>query len=93
MLAAALPGLRFLSKLPTGVTIFTHRDGSWARLDNGTVAQAGDQQIWNAVEVAYEQWEGLGRPARVQFTISVQPDSQHIRLEGRGVEWTLPRVP
>lgn len=93
VLAAALPGLRFLSTLPTGVTIFTHLDGSWARLDNGTVAQGGDQQIWNAVEAAYEQWNDLSRPKRDLFSISVEPESQHIRLEGRGVEWVLPRVP
>lgn len=93
VLAAALPGLRFLTKLPTGVTIFTHLDGSWARLDNGRVAQAGQQQIWDAVEAAYEQWEDLSRPTRGHFTISVEPDSQHIRLEGRGVEWALPRMP
>jgi protein-L-isoaspartate(D-aspartate) O-methyltransferase len=93
VLAAALPGLRFLSKLPTGVTIFTHLDGSWARLDNGTVAQAGDQQIWNAVEAAYELWKDLGRPTRDQFSISVESDSQHIRIEEHGVEWTLPTAP
>ncbi|MFF0264696.1 methyltransferase domain-containing protein [Kribbella sp. NPDC004536] len=93
VLAAALPGLRFLSKLPSGITIFTHLDGSWARVDNGTVAQAGDQQIWNAVEAAYEQWDHLGRPTREQFSIAVKPDSQHIRLEGRGFEWALPPTP
>ncbi|TDD56841.1 methyltransferase domain-containing protein [Kribbella antibiotica] len=93
VLAAALPGIRFLSKLETGVTIFTHLDGSWARLDNGTVAQAGDQQIWNAVEAAHKRWDDLGRPTRDMFSISVKPESQHIRLEGHGVEWALPRVP
>lgn len=93
VLSAALPGLRFLTKLAeSGITIFTDADGSWARLDGGAVAQGGPQRLWDAVENAHRQWDGVGRPTRDKFSITVDGGAQHIRLDGHGVEWRLGRV-
>lgn len=91
--SAALPGMRFLTKLAeSGTTIFTHADGSWARLDNGRVAQGGPQRLWDALESAHRQWEELDRPMRDRFSITVDGDDQYIRLDGGGVVWPLRRV-
>lgn len=87
--STALPGLRFLTRLDSGVTIFTHPDGSWARLDGGTVAQGGPQQLWDAVEAAHEQWDDLGRPKREQFRLTIDGPQQRITLDDSDQGWGL----
>jgi protein-L-isoaspartate O-methyltransferase len=87
--SAALPGLRFLTKLDGGLTIFTHPDGSWARLDGGTIAQGGPQQLWDAVEAAHRQWDDLGRPKREQFRFAIDGPRQRITLAGSDRGWDL----
>lgn len=92
--ALELPGLRFLTRLPdTGVMIFTHPDGSWARIEKGTVAQAGPQRLWDIVEAAYGQWDELGRPGRDKFRLDINPHVQQVRLDGTDATWQLPAVP
>jgi protein-L-isoaspartate(D-aspartate) O-methyltransferase len=92
--ALELPGLRFLTKLPDrGVTIFTDADGSWARIENGTVAQAGPQLLWDIVEAAYQRWDALGRPSRDRFRIDIDADVQQVLLDGTDASWQLPMVP
>ncbi|MFI5735831.1 hypothetical protein ACIA49_37310 [Kribbella sp. NPDC051587] len=94
MQALELPGLRFLIKLAdTGVAIFTHPDGSWARIEDGTVAQAGPQCVWDVVEAAHRRWDELGRPTRDKFGIDVAPGVQQVRLDGSDATWRLPAMP
>lgn len=94
MQALELPGLRFLTKRPgTGVAIFTHPDGSWARIENGTVAQAGPRCVWDVVEAVHRQWADLGRPTRDKFAIDVTPSLQQVRLDVSDATWQLPAMP
>lgn len=92
--ALAVPGLRFLTKLAgSGIAIFTVPDGSWARIDRGAVSQGGPQKIWDRLEVAYQRWAEHGRPSREQFSLSIRPDVQHVRLDGTDASWQLPDLP
>ncbi|MFF1819288.1 methyltransferase domain-containing protein [Kribbella sp. NPDC058245] len=92
--ALALPGLRFLSKLSdSGVAIFIVPDGSWARIDQQTVAQGGPQNVWDLLEVAHRRWTDLGRPSREQFSLRITPGAQLVRLDGTDTAWQLPDLP
>lgn len=92
--ALALPGLRFLTKLSgSGIAIFTVPDGSWARIDQGTVTQGGPQKMWDLLEAAHRQWTDLGRPSREQFSLSVRSEAQHVRLDGTDASWQLTDLP
>ncbi|WP_405056926.1 methyltransferase domain-containing protein [Kribbella sp. NBC_01505] len=92
--ALELPGLRFLTKLSdTATAIFTHPDGSWARIEKGSVAQAGPQRIWDTVEAAHQRWDDLGRPSRDRFRLDIDGDLQTVSLAGTDLTWHLPAVP
>ncbi|MFC0626392.1 methyltransferase domain-containing protein [Kribbella deserti] len=91
VLSAVVPDLRFLTKLDSGIAIFTHPDGSWVRLDDNTVAQGGSRRLWDSVEKAHRQWDELGRPSREKFSLTIDGCTQHVRLDGSDVAWLLPR--
>ncbi len=60
-------------------------DGSWARhtgrVGDYQVRQGGPRQLWDAVEVAHEEWLSLGSPTRDRFGITVDPDHQDLWLD------------
>ncbi|MFC9688883.1 protein-L-isoaspartate(D-aspartate) O-methyltransferase [Kribbella sp. NPDC056951] len=91
--ALAVPGLRFLTKLAdSGIAIFTLPDGSWARIDQGTVSQGGPQKVWDLLEIAHQQWVELGRPSRERFSLAIRPEAQEVRLGGTDASWQLPEL-
>ncbi|MGH3909220.1 MAG: hypothetical protein ACRDRM_00145 [Pseudonocardiaceae bacterium] len=61
--------------------------GSWASVDyepEGTdyaVDQYGPRRLWGEVEAAYSWWDGLRRPERERFGLTVTPDRQTVWLD------------
>jgi protein-L-isoaspartate(D-aspartate) O-methyltransferase len=88
LLAVAVPGLRYLTQDPV---IFSHPDGSWARLSDGHVTQGGPRNLWDAVEESHRCWNELDHPGRENFTLTVTNTEQRIHLPATSRTWTLDR--
>ncbi|MFB7905824.1 methyltransferase domain-containing protein [Kitasatospora sp. NPDC056076] len=66
-------------------------DGSWARVEAGTVRQCGPRRLWDTVEEAYAVWVEQGRPGRDRYGITVTPDGQRVWIgDPGGPSWLLP---
>jgi protein-L-isoaspartate O-methyltransferase len=66
-------------------------DGSWARVEGGTVRQAGRQRLWDAIEQAHAVYEQHDRPGRQRFGLTVTRGAQYAWLDSPdGPRWHLP---
>jgi methyltransferase of ATP-grasp peptide maturase system len=80
---------------PDGTVWLLHPDGSWARhrgrRGRYQVWQGGPRHLWDVIEAAYAEWQGLGSPARDRFGITVGPDGQELWLDepDGGHRWPL----
>lgn len=80
---------------PDGTVWLLHPDGSWARHHGRRgryeVWQGGPRRLWDVIETAYAEWQGLGRPARDRFGITVEPAGQELWLDepDSGHRWPL----
>lgn len=63
---------------PEPAHLFALPDGSWARVRTGTAAQNGPRRIWDEIEDLHADWLRRGRPARDQYTITVEHGQQRI---------------
>jgi protein-L-isoaspartate(D-aspartate) O-methyltransferase len=86
LLAVTIPGLRYLTHDPA---IFSHPDGSWARLSDGHVTQGGPRNLWDAVEESHRCWNELDHPGRENFTLTVTNTEQRIHLPATSRTWTI----
>ncbi|WP_257980796.1 methyltransferase domain-containing protein [Streptomyces sp. CB02959] len=59
-------------------------DGSWARVQDREVRQAGPRPLWNAVERAYGWWNSRGRPERERFGVTATESSTRWWLDSPG---------
>jgi SAM-dependent methyltransferase len=90
LVAATEPGLRQLIKDPaSGAAIFSHPDGSWAKVSGDQVAQDGPRRLWDILEQTHRQWDKLGHPSRERFTLAVAHGHQEIRLTGTSLVWPI----
>jgi methyltransferase of ATP-grasp peptide maturase system len=80
---------------PEGTVWLLHPDGSWAkhrgRRGRYQVWQGGPRRLWDVIETAYAEWQGLGSPARDRFGITVGPAGQELWLDepDTGHRWPL----
>jgi methyltransferase of ATP-grasp peptide maturase system len=74
-----LPGVT-VTALPNATLLF-HPDGSWARVNDDTVTQAGPRPLWDRAEAAHALWLTLDEPTRSRFGITVDPDHQALWLD------------
>jgi hypothetical protein len=66
-------------------------DGSWARVEGGTVNLAGPRDLWRAVEDSAGVLEDRHHPGRERYGVTVEPDRQYVWLDSPGDECrTLP---
>ena len=94
LLSVAVPGIRFAPEEgpggSVGVCVAWRADGSWARVEHGTVRQAGPVRLWDAVEAAHACYTDHGRPGRQRFGLTVTPDAQRVWLDTPdGPSWPL----
>lgn len=73
-------------------------DGSWAKvgLTDGTVTEAGETGLWEAVEWAHDQWTAAGRPTWERLGLTVTQDGRHrlwLDQPDSSTRWNLPNVP
>ncbi|WP_424211182.1 ATP-grasp peptide maturase system methyltransferase [Streptomyces sp. BI20] len=61
------------------------RDG-----DGWTVRQGGPADLWDAIERAVTEWEGVGSPPITAMRVRVTRHSHTYRLEGSPYEWRHP---
>ncbi|GAA0911951.1 methyltransferase domain-containing protein [Streptomyces thermoalcalitolerans] len=88
LVSLVLPGVATSTDLDddrrvTGCRLWTP-DGSWARVDDGTVRQFGPRRLWDAVEAAHGWWEENGRPERERFGIVLDREGQRLWLDEPG---------
>lgn len=66
-------------------------DGSWARVEDGTVNAAGPRDLWRAVEGSAGAFEEHDHPGRDRYGVTVESDRQCVWLDSpEGECWTLP---
>jgi protein-L-isoaspartate(D-aspartate) O-methyltransferase len=58
-----------------------HRDGSWARLTDGTVTQNGPRALWDDIEAAYADWLDNRRPGLDRYGVTITHHHQHLWLD------------
>ncbi|MEV7005471.1 ATP-grasp peptide maturase system methyltransferase [Streptosporangium sp. NPDC051022] len=82
---------------PSAELLFDHATGSYAWLsaagDNWTVIQNGPVRLWDLIERTLLAWHDAGEPAQHEFTVSVSPGVQTVRVStpGTPMTWTLRR--
>jgi len=94
LLSVAVPGIRFSAEQSPGQAVSAclawRADGSWARVEQGTVRQAGPVRLWDAVEAAHDCYTAHSRPGRRRFGLTVGPDQQRVWLDTpNGPSWPL----
>ncbi|QUQ66679.1 methyltransferase domain-containing protein [Kutzneria sp. CA-103260] len=70
-----------VTRRPTGSSLQAP-DGSWCRVSEGVVTEAGATGLWSEVERAYEAWCGWGRPGWGRFGLTVTEQGQRLWLDG-----------
>ncbi|MER7989572.1 methyltransferase domain-containing protein [Streptomyces noursei] len=60
-------------------------DGSWTRVQGRTVRQAGPRRLWDAVERAYDWWNGRGCPERERFGVTATESGTRWWLDSPGI--------
>jgi hypothetical protein len=77
-LTTFLPFYRRTSIGPGEIGFMDQGDRSWVRvrLDGTEVVQGGPRRLWDLIEELYDLLEGLGRPGRERFGLTVCPDSR-----------------
>ena len=59
---------------------------SWARFDyqpdteRWPVHQFGPRRLWDEIDAAYRGWEQAARPPVEQWTVTITPNGQHLKL-------------
>lgn len=97
LLQLHLPNVRLYPPTDDAYLLFADED-EWARVDThpttpGTYAitYAGDGDLWNTVEHAYETWQRAGHPTRERYRLTASPGGQRVRLDPpHGPSWEIP---
>lgn len=81
-LALQVPSVTWLGFTPDGgneqVWLFAS-DGSWAAVDDtaGQVEQYGPRNLWDEIEMVFDQWRDAGTPARDRLGMTVTDTGAH----------------
>lgn len=70
---------------------------AWLTADTGhgwSVTQDGPVRLWDRIEQTYATWQQAGSPPQHEFTLTITPDAQTVRLDTdtARMTWPLPQI-